>query len=214
MPEYKPQRCAELVREAKADGGSMLEAFREFGDSCLIRAASRTAIPELLAEVHALRAEPASPRECPVCHACETHDVPAEIARLRSQLALARRITPFSAEPCPLCEHADGRCAKPCSMHARIDELSTTIERQRVKTTSLETALLESVAEAQRASAVVDAARLFCAALDRLRCANTQADRERMRLERQYAMRDLERAVARSQPKPVENSTPTSKGPI
>lgn len=72
----------------------------EIADLAFI-AASRTAIPELL----------------------------AEITRLRADLDHASTYSPFSPKPCPLCEYDDGRHTKPCAMHALIDEQSATIAR-------------------------------------------------------------------------------------
>lgn len=93
------------------------------------------AIPELLAEVGRLREE--------LGHAtahdgdwlsktsramCETllgdrDALREQVRHLTAALALARTYSPFSSEPCPLCD------GETCAMHRQLDEQSATIER-------------------------------------------------------------------------------------
>lgn len=99
-------------------------------------AASRTAIPELLAEIsrlqtESLAAEIANRSLIPggMLAATELECLRVERDSARASLDLARTYSPFSAAPCPLCEYADGRHVKPCAMHVQIDEQSATIAR-------------------------------------------------------------------------------------
>lgn len=93
------------------------------------------AIPELLAEVSRLREELGhatahdgdwlSKTSRAMCDTLlgDRDALREQVRRLTAALALARAYSPFSSEPCPLCD------GETCAMHRQLDEQSATIER-------------------------------------------------------------------------------------
>lgn len=82
IPSSRRDELRRLVERFNSDNSSWLGAADE-----VIGAG-----PDLLDEIDRLEADAKLPRQCPICQCCETHDVPDEIERLRTELGEAKLV--------------------------------------------------------------------------------------------------------------------------